>query len=100
MTVSGWLEIALFLVVLTALTPLVGGYMARVFTGELTTLGFVERPLYRLLGVSREHGQDWKAYARSVLVFSAVMQLQLELSVPVSESDPPEAPRPLAAARP
>jgi K+-transporting ATPase ATPase A chain len=72
MTVAGWLEIALFLAVLTALTPLVGGYMARVFTGELNTLGFVERPLYRLLGVQRRRGQDWKAYARSVLVFSAL----------------------------
>ena len=72
MTFAGWLEIALFLVILTALTPLVGGYMARVFTGELTTLGFVERPLYRLLGVRPERGQDWKAYARSVLVFSAL----------------------------
>ena len=45
MTFAGRLEIALFPAVLTALTPLVGGYMARVFTGELTTLGFVERPL-------------------------------------------------------
>jgi potassium-transporting ATPase potassium-binding subunit len=69
---AGWLEIALFLVILTALTPLVGGYMARVFTGELGYLGFVERPVYRLLGVRREQGQDWKAYARSVLVFSAL----------------------------
>ncbi len=72
MTFAGWLEIALFLVVLTALTPLVGGYMARVFTGEINTLAFVERPLYRLLGVRRERGQDWKGYARSVLVFSAL----------------------------
>jgi K+-transporting ATPase ATPase A chain len=72
MTFAGWLEIALFLAVLTALTPLVGGYMARVFTGELNTLGFVERPVYRLLGVGRERGQDWKGYARSVLVFSAL----------------------------
>ena len=72
MTFAGWLEIALFLVALTALTPLVGGYMARVFTGELTTLGFVERPVYRLLGVRRERGQDWEGYARSVLVFSAL----------------------------
>jgi K+-transporting ATPase ATPase A chain len=71
-TFAGWLEIALFLAVLTALTPLVGGYMARVFTGELNTLGFVERPVYRLLGVRRERGQDWKGYARSVLVFSAL----------------------------
>ena len=52
MTVAGWLEIALFLAVLTALTPLLGGYMARVFTRRAShTLGFVERPLYRLLGV-------------------------------------------------
>ena len=34
--------------------------------------GFVERPVYRLLGVRRERGQDWKGYARSVLVFSAL----------------------------
>ena len=72
MTFAGWLEIALFLAVLTALTPLVGGYMARVFMDEVHYLGFVERPLYRLLGVSRERGQDWKAYARSVLTFSAL----------------------------
>ena len=38
--------------------------------------------------------------AGAVLVFSAVMQLQLELAVPVYDTDPPEAPRPLAAARP
>src|SRR4051794_18434190 len=79
MTVAGWIEIALFLTVLTALTPLIGGYMARVFTGELGTLGFVERPVYRLLGVSRERGQDWKAYARSVLVFSALSFALLSL---------------------
>ncbi len=79
MTVAGWLEIALYLAVLTALTPLIGGYMARVFTGEINALGFVERPLYRLLGVRRERGQDWKAYARSVLVFSALFLLLLYL---------------------
>ena len=72
MTASGWIEIALYVAVLTALTPPVGGYMARVFTDEIGYLGFVERPLYRLLGVRRERGQDWKAYARSLLVFSAL----------------------------
>jgi K+-transporting ATPase ATPase A chain len=70
MTVAGWLEIVLFIAVLTALTPLLGGYMARVFRGEVRTLGFVERPLYRLLGVNPERGQDWKGYGRSILVFS------------------------------
>jgi potassium-transporting ATPase potassium-binding subunit len=70
MTLGGWIEIAGFLAVLTALTPVIGGYMARVFRGEVTALGFVERPLYRLLGVDPARGQDWKGYARSVLAFS------------------------------
>jgi cytochrome c oxidase assembly protein subunit 15 len=38
--------------------------------------------------------------AGAVLVFSAALQLQLELSVPVRETEPPEAERPLAAATP
>jgi potassium-transporting ATPase potassium-binding subunit len=73
MDVAGWIEIALFCGLLVALTPLVGGYMARVYRDELHVLGVVERPLYRLLGVSPDRGQDWKAYARSALVFSVVL---------------------------
>ena len=34
MTAQGWLQIAIYLAVLTALTPLLGGYMARVYRGE------------------------------------------------------------------
>jgi potassium-transporting ATPase potassium-binding subunit len=77
MTVAGWIEILLFIVVLTALTPLLGGYMARVFRGDTQTLAFVERPLYRLLGVDPARGQDWKGYARSVLIFSALFGVLL-----------------------
>jgi K+-transporting ATPase ATPase A chain len=80
MTLAGWAEILLFLAVLTALTPVVGGYMARVYTGEVGFLRVVERPLYRLLGADPEGpGQDWKAYARSLLVFSAASWLLLYL---------------------
>ena len=68
MTVNGWLQIVFFVVVLTALTPLLGDYMARVYTGErvfLTPLlGPVERLIYRAIGTRAESGQDWKAYAR------------------------------------
>ena len=70
MNAEGWIEILLFIAVLTASAPVIGGYMARVFRGEVTTLGFVERPLYRLLGVDAARGQDWKSYARSVLIVS------------------------------
>jgi len=78
-TVAGWSEIALFLAILTALTPVLGSYMARVYRGEVVFLARVERPLLRLLGAHPARGQDWKGYARSVLVFSAVSWLVLYL---------------------
>src|SRR5690242_4962402 len=76
---EGWLQIALFLVVVVALTPLLGGYMARVYSGELSWLGPVERGAYRLLRADVSRGQDWKAYARSLLVFSGLFWLALYL---------------------
>jgi potassium-transporting ATPase potassium-binding subunit len=75
------LEIVLYIAVLTALTPVIGGYMARVFRGDVQWLGFVERPLYRLLGVDPARGQDWKGYARSILVFSVAGAIVLYVIV-------------------
>jgi len=83
MTLQGWLQILVFFVVLTALTPLIGGYMARVFGGErllLTpVLGAIERLLYRVMRTDPEREQDWKGYARTVIVFSFVSWLGLYL---------------------
>jgi potassium-transporting ATPase potassium-binding subunit len=76
-TVAGWIEIVLYIALLTALTPVMGGYMARVFRGETQTLGFVERPLYRVLGVDPTRGQDWKGYAKSVLILSVAFGVLL-----------------------
>jgi potassium-transporting ATPase potassium-binding subunit len=75
------LEIVLYIAVLIALTPVIGGYMARVFRGDAQWLGFVERPLYRLLGVDPARGQDWKGYARSILVFSVAGAIVLYVIV-------------------
>ena len=38
MTAQGWLQIAFYAAVLTALTPLLGAYMARVYQGEHVAL--------------------------------------------------------------
>jgi K+-transporting ATPase ATPase A chain len=80
-TFAGWVEIAAYLAILTALTPLLGGYMARVYQFEPVFLdriaGPVERATYRLLRVDPQRGQDWKGYAKSVLVFSAVSWVAL-----------------------
>src|ERR1700729_1287928 len=74
MTFLGWLTIFLFVGILTALALPLGNYMAAVYTGEHTVLdrvlGPVERLLYRVLRVDAARGQDWKAYAKSLIIFS------------------------------
>ncbi len=49
-----------------------GSYMAAVFEGRVHFLGWAERPVYRLLGTSPEKEQNWKRYAASMVIFSAV----------------------------
>ena len=74
MTVNGWLQIALYCVLLLLITRPVGGYMARVFNGERTLLSPVLRPLervtYRLCGVEETQEQHWVGYAIAMLAFS------------------------------
>jgi K+-transporting ATPase ATPase A chain len=76
MTFNGWLQIALFCVVIALLVKPLGGYMTRVFTGERTflspALGPVERLFYRLSGVDERSDQNWLTYAVSMLLFSLV----------------------------
>ncbi len=83
MTVFGWLTIFLFVTVLTALALPLGHYMAAVYTGERVFLdrviGPVERLLYRVMRVDPRQGQDWKAYAKSLIIFSLVGWLLLYL---------------------
>ena len=71
MNVAGWIEILLFIALLTALTPVLGGYMARVFRGEVAHARLRRaRALPRCSASTPARGQDWKAYARSVLIVS------------------------------
>jgi K+-transporting ATPase ATPase A chain len=83
MTFTGWLTIILFAVILTALALPLGGYMARVYSGErvfLTPLfAWPERFLYRVLRVNPKREQDWKAYAKSLIIFSLAGWLLLYL---------------------
>ena len=76
MTVNGWLQVAIYVAVLTACVPFLGGYMARVYMGERIflerPLGWLERLIYRLLGPSARSEQDWKSYGKTTVVFSFV----------------------------
>jgi K+-transporting ATPase ATPase A chain len=83
MTANGWFQIAVFVLVLFAITKPIGTFMARVFNGERTFLDPILRPIerliYRVTGVDEKHEMRWTEYAVSVLLFSAVSLLLLYL---------------------
>ena len=74
MTFNGYVQIALFIVVLLALVKPLGIYMARVYEGQSVginrVLGPFERLLYRLFGVRETDEMGWKGYALAVLLFN------------------------------
>jgi K+-transporting ATPase ATPase A chain len=89
MDLSGWLQLALFLGLLAAVTKPLGLYLFRVLESDGKTwldrpVKPMERLLYRVLGVDPKKEQDWRHYARSLIVFSlagllftyAVLRLQ------------------------
>jgi potassium-transporting ATPase potassium-binding subunit len=75
-TANGWIQIALFSVIVIAVTRPLGGYMTRVFAGERTflwpVLRPVERAVYWCCGVDENEEQHWLTYAIAVLLFSVV----------------------------
>jgi potassium-transporting ATPase potassium-binding subunit len=74
MTFLGWLTIFLFVTILTVLALPLGHYMAAVYAGEKTFLDPLfrtpERLFYKIVRVDPTREQDWKAYAKSVIIFS------------------------------
>ena len=81
MTLNGWLQILFFLLAIFLVTPIIGGYMAQVFTRQRTWLDPVLRPfermLYRLSGVDETREMRWTEYAVALLLFSIVSMLVL-----------------------
>src|SRR6478752_1969023 len=75
MTLNGWIQIAIYFVVLTALVVPLGRYMAQVFEGERTfltpVLGPVERGLYRISGIDETREQHWITCTVAMLLFNA-----------------------------
>jgi len=81
MTVAGWALIAVFLLVILAVTKPLGVYMTRVFSREKTFLDPLLRPLerliYRLSGVDEDREMTWVEYAVAKLLFSGASMLIL-----------------------
>lgn len=80
MEFMGWLQLAVFIAALTAITAPLGLYITRVLDPDGRTylepvLKPVEKIAYSLIATDRTKSQDWKGYAISVLIFSASSML-------------------------
>jgi potassium-transporting ATPase potassium-binding subunit len=80
MNILGWLELAIYLIVLILITKPLGIYLVHVLDAHgKTFLDPVVKPLeklsYRLLGVDPEKEQTWLQYTIAMLVFTGVTVL-------------------------
>jgi K+-transporting ATPase ATPase A chain len=94
-----FLTFAALLAALLLATPILGGYMYRVFEGERTVfspvLRPVERAMYRIAGVDETVEQGWKGYTVSVLLLALVSILavyailRLQAGLPLNANSAP-----------
>ncbi len=71
-----WLELLFFFVLLAISTPLLGNYMAKVYSNEKApgdrVFLPVERFVYKVCRIDPGHEQRWRAYVLSMLVYTLV----------------------------
>jgi K+-transporting ATPase ATPase A chain len=83
MTINGWVQILVFLLLILAVTRPIGVFTTRVFNRERTFMDPVLRPIerliYKLCFVDENHEMRWTEYAFAMLLFSAVSMLLLYL---------------------
>jgi K+-transporting ATPase ATPase A chain len=103
MSVNGWLQFAIYSLILLATVRPVGIYLARVLEGERTWLDPVLRPcerlIYRLCGINASQEMNWREYAFAMLGFSAVT-LVLSYAIQRLQAVLPFNPQHLAAVGP
>jgi K+-transporting ATPase ATPase A chain len=67
-------QITLFFGVLIGLTPILGTYMAAVFSGRRTVmtpvLGWLEQSIYWISGIDPHQEMNWKEFLKAVLIFN------------------------------
>jgi potassium-transporting ATPase potassium-binding subunit len=80
---QGWIQIGLTLVIILAITPIFGGYIAQVYLGQRTLLDRVLNPIERLIfslsGVQSQAQMNGWQYARAILYSNLAMAILLFL---------------------
>src|ERR1700675_2102510 len=103
MSTANLVQYGVFLLIVGLLVRPVGGYLARVFSGERTWLdpvmGPLERIIYRLAGVDPTADMAWKRYAGCFVAFglggTLLLYVVLRLQPVLHTFDPAYRPGPL-----
>jgi potassium-transporting ATPase potassium-binding subunit len=70
----GWIQGLIFMGIFIGLTPLLGSYMAKVFSGKATfagsTLGRLEKICYLIGGADPKEEMTWREYGKALLLFN------------------------------
>jgi potassium-transporting ATPase potassium-binding subunit len=70
------IQVILFFALLIGLTPVLGKYMSKVFTGSShftqPVFGWLERLTYRFIGVNPDEETNWKSYAFGIILFNSI----------------------------
>jgi K+-transporting ATPase ATPase A chain len=102
MTVTGWIQILLYCLIIVALTPLLGAYMTRVFSGERTFLSPILRPvelaIYKTAGINEHNEQHAVTYTIGMLLFHVggliilYVLMRAQASLPFNPAGQPAVP--------
>lgn len=70
------IQVILFFALLIGLTPLLGNYMFKVFTGQehflLAVFGWLEKLTYKSSGINPDEETNWKSYTFGLLLFNLI----------------------------
>ena len=76
MTTLDYFQIILFIALLIGLTPVLGKFIYKVFTGEKHVMnpvfGWLEKLIYKFIRVNPEEETNWKSYTFGLLLFNLV----------------------------
>ena len=76
MTTSDLIQIILFLALIIGLTPVLGNFMFKVFTGKkhimFPVLGWLEKLTYKFIKVNPDEEGNWKRYTFDLLLFNLI----------------------------
>ncbi|MBS4170598.1 Potassium-transporting ATPase potassium-binding subunit [Neochlamydia sp. AcF95] len=106
MSYAEWITLLFFLILLIALIPVLGRYMAKIFTDQKTAvhflLGGLEHLSYRVSSVDAKKEMSWLEYATALFIFNGISFLGLfflqlfQHLLPLNPQHFPSVPWPLA----